>query len=474
MMRSLSLFSTAASLVVGRVILSLGRFLAVLLVARLAGAETYGAYAIVLGVLFLCEWLADFGHTEIVVRDASRSSAPVSLSILTRLKLITGPLAAFAMVAILHVAGYPPEMVLAGVAGSVSVLVAAAIQTPRARLRLQGRQHVDVLAEITGLLAALIVLTGLLWAQAPLWALVAALAFGRVLQGLILLLQPRGAAAIETGTAPLLPLVRSSLPLGIIGLIVLLYELAAPIVLSKLADLTEVGFFMAAFRLVAPALIMTQSVAQAFFPLLSARWGADSEQFLLGQQTVIYVCALMAGGMAAGAFGGAQFLMGLFGPDFAANFRVLQVLAAVVFLRGLNTAVAPVIIIANRQGAALWLSVTALAGQLGLLAVLVPVLGVIGAAVASLVVELLISTFATWHLARSAAKMPLGWKVPALFGLALVLAALVWHLLDLGYGWAGLVFCPVIMIAFALLFGLGAPQRLDLLRGVFAMRAAVQ
>lgn len=473
-MTSRTLFTNAASLILGRIALSVGRFVAVLLVARLTGAETYGAYAIVLGVLFLAEWLADFGHTDIAIRDASRSSGAGSLASLKRLKLLSGPIAAMAMIAILIAGGYPQAMILAGAAGCVSVLISAAIQVPRAQLRLEGRQHLDVLAEIAGLIVTLAVLAALLSAQAPLWALIAAFAVGRVVQGVVLIFQVGSAFMGTDLAAPLMPLVRSSFPLGVIGLIVMVYELAAPIILSKLTDMSQVGYFMAAFRLVAPTLIITQSVAQAFFPLLSARWGTDDAQFIMGQEAVIYMSALLAAGMAAAAFGGAQFLMGLFGPDFAENYRVLQVLSGVVFLRAINTAVAPVIIIVNRQSAALWLAVTALVAQFALLAFLVPALGLLGAALAYLIVELLISTIATWHFARNALKMPLGWQVPARFGLALGLAGSSWLMLDLGYGLAGLVMCPALMVAIALVLGLGTSQRFDRLRHVFAMRAAVQ
>ncbi|MEL6237562.1 MAG: oligosaccharide flippase family protein, partial [Pseudomonadota bacterium] len=245
-MASRSLFTNAASMVSGRIALSVGRFAAMVLVARFAGVEAYGAYAILLATVALCEWLADFGQTDIAVRDASQSDHVGAVTVLARLKWITGPAAAAALVAFIILAGYPRAMIEAGCAGAFSVLLAAAIQPARARLRLEGRQHLDVLAEIIGLGVTLPALAALLALNQPLWTYVAAFALGRAVQGTILIASAPFAAPSETPDGHLSQLARSAFPLGVIGVIVLAYELAAPVVLSKLMSLEDVGYFMAA------------------------------------------------------------------------------------------------------------------------------------------------------------------------------------------------------------------------------------
>ena len=466
-----TLLTNAASLIAGRLLLSAGRFATGLVVARVAGPETYGAYAIVIGMMFVCEWLSDFGQTDIAVRDASGSQGVDTLQSLARLKLVFGPASAILLVVLLYAARYPVDMLLAGLAGCVSVLLVAFIQPMRARLKLQGRQYVDVGAEVAGLVASIPLLILLLLEGAPLWTLVAAFAAGRLLQAL---LTWRWTADVPTQAsgAPMRPLALAALPLGILGLIVLVYEMAAPVVLSKLAGMTQTGQFMAAFRIVAPTIIIAQTVAQAFFPLLSAQWKHKSGTFLRSQETVIFVAAFLSSGMAAAAFGGAETLMGLFGSEFAERAELLKIFAPVVFLRAITAVVAPVVVIAERQSAALWLAGSALLLQVALLILLVPRLGLVGAAIGYLVVELLVSTVGTWLFASHAARCRFDATIPIRFALALLAAFATYHLIDASGSLAGLVLCPAIMIIFAALLGLMKPDRLRDFKSVLQMRAA--
>lgn len=471
-MASRSLFTNAASLVAGRILLSVGRFAAMVLVARFAGVEAYGAYAILLAAVFLCEWLADFGQTDIAVRDASQSGHTGAVTALARLKWITGPTAAFALIIFPFLAGYPRAMIEAAFAGAVCVLVAAAIQPARARLRLAGRQQIDVFAELLGLVATLPTLALLLTLKQPLWTLVAAFSLGRLVQGAVLALNVRLTGPRDPLQTSLSDLARSAIPLGVIGLVVLAYELTAPVVLSKLMTLQDVGYFMAAFRLVAPTIMVAQATAQAFFPLLSARWNGDLREFISSQNAVIYVSSLMASLMAAAAFGGAEMLMGLFGPHFQDFAFILQIFSAVVFLRALNAVMSPLIVISDRQATALWLALAAWALQMVMLVALVPDYGLVGAALGYLCVELVISTFATWAYASRAAKASFDWTVPLRFSVALVLSVTVLTLTDMGAGFAGFVLCPALTLIFAAMLGLATPARLSALKAVLSMRAA--
>jgi len=89
---SRSLMKNAASQIGGRLSLSLGRLLAALMIVRLVGPERFGEYALVLQFIVLFEWLADFGQTDIGVRDICQRPAEEgeTLGALATLKALQG------------------------------------------------------------------------------------------------------------------------------------------------------------------------------------------------------------------------------------------------------------------------------------------------------------------------------------------------------------------------------------------------
>jgi O-antigen/teichoic acid export membrane protein len=130
--------------------------------------------------------------------------------------------------------------------------------------------------------------------------------------------------------------------------------------------------------------------------------------------------------MFAGIHGGATFLMGLMGPDFVAGAPLLKLMAWTLLARAITTAMAPLIVVAGRQGRAMLLTMLSLAGQCAALFLLVPVMGVMGAAWACLLVELLIGTVAVSWIAQSVTGLTLDWRpVAALIGSAIAAALLV-------------------------------------------------
>ena len=473
-MKARSLFLNAASLVLGRMLLSFGRLGATLLVARVAGAETYGEYALVIGSVFLCEWLADFGQTDITVRDTGQFGNLGNLVQLQRLKVVTAPLAAATLPVMLFGLGYSTDMVLAGVTGTLAVLATGALQPYRAALRLEGRQHIDIGAEIAGfgLMIALLIMS--LWFDLGLWALIGASSAARIVQ-LVLLWFLTVAHGDEQDAQPLniWRLAQAAFPLGIIGLLVLVYELSAPIILSYSVGFADVGLFMAAFRLVAPTVIVSQAISQAFFPVLSAAWGTQSVDLIAGQNAVVLLCALSSSIMAAAAFGGADALMGLFGSEFLPAADILRVLSIVVFLRAMTTAMSPLIIIADRQSLALWLTVTAVVLQLVLLVVLVPRFGLIGAALGYLAVELVVSTFAVWLFAVKVSGVQPNWTVPlrVAIGLGVAAAGVAW--IGVSGNWIGFFVAPSILLATMGLLGVLTPQRARTVAEILSRRASV-
>jgi O-antigen/teichoic acid export membrane protein len=419
-----TLLTNSASLVVGRIALSALRMIAALIVARLAGANDFGAYMLVLAYVALFEWLVDFGQTDIAVRDIARAIEQRGsvLAALARIKRIQGIAGATALPLLLTLMEHDRAMTLAGIAGSCAILANAALQPARADLRLAMRMDLDIAAELLGAMLMLPLLAIAAWHGASLPLLTATFAAARIVQAALTIhwAKPLARSGHASPGATWL-LWREAAPLGFAGLLVVTYDALAPLFLSRLLDLKAVALYAAAARFIFPVLVAVQAIAAAFFPVLSQASRRDRAALAAAQQAALVLSTGVAALLFAGIHGGATFLMGLLGGEFLAGVEVLRLMAWTLLLRAITTAMSPLIVVAGWQGKAMLLTLVSLSGQCLALLLLVPRFGVLGAAIGYLLVELMLGTVIVSWLGQRAIAIRLDWKPVA--GLLLIATA---------------------------------------------------
>jgi O-antigen/teichoic acid export membrane protein len=423
----------------GRIILSGARMLAALIVARVSGAENFGAYALLLSLIGLAEWLADFGQTDIVVRDMARRPRrrAALLAALRRTKRVQGAVVAIALPLGLWGAGQDGAMIAAGCAGMLSVAAVAWMQPARALLRADMRMDREVGAELAGVAVMLPLLLLACLLHGPLWSLLASAAAGRVVQAL-LTRHWAGPLGVRHHARPgAAALAVQAAPLGVSGLMVLLYDALAPLLLAALADLHAVAIYAAAARFVFPGLIAVQAIGTAHFPLLARAWPHDRAALGRTQQQALLLAVAVSTPVFAGLHGGATFLMRLLGPDFAEGAGLLRLMAWLLLARAVTTAMSPLILVARRQGQGMVLTALSLGAQVIALLLLVPRFGVLGAGMGYLAVELLFGTLLVSRMAQRAAGMALDWRPAATLIGAAAAAALLVDRTPLAGQWTG-------------------------------------
>lgn len=419
-----SMVHYGATLILGRILLSAARMVAALCVARLAGAESFGAYALLLALVGLFEWLVDFGQTDIAVRDVARRPRrrDGTLHALMRAKRIQGAAGAVALPLLLAGAGQGLDVVLAGCAGGVAIMATALAQPARVALRVAMRMDRDIGAELAGLAVMLPLLALAAMVGAPLPVLIATWACARLVQAALTIrwAGPVPPAPVRRGAAR--RLARGAAPLGVAGLLVLLYDALAPLLLARLMDLHAVALFAAAARFIFPVLVAVQAINAAFLPVMAGHWRRDPAALARAQQAALLLSVGLAALLFAGIHGGAAFLMGLMGPDFVGGAGLLQLMAWALLARAVTTAMAPLIIIAGRQAGAMLLTLASLGAQVAALLLLVPRLGVTGAGLGYVLVELLLGTGAVSWVAQAVSGVAIDWR-PVLLMLALAAGA---------------------------------------------------
>jgi O-antigen/teichoic acid export membrane protein len=216
-------------------------------------------------------------------------------------------------------------------------------------------------------------------------------------------------------------LTRSALPLGLAGVIIVIYDAMYPVVLSKLLNLESVAIFTVALRLVFPVVIITQAIANVFFTLLVRAWEEGIAAFEYRQRQFTLLVAVIACGLFTGMYVGAEFFVGLFGEEVEESAAVLRVVVWALMGRALTTAMAPPIVISGHQGKTLGLMLfTVILSTLIVLA-LVPVYGIWGAAYAFVIVEVALTGIPTAVLSQYWAGFRMHWwRLAAVMALAVL------------------------------------------------------
>ncbi len=380
-----------------------GVLLTVLLAARL-GIAGLGEYAFVAAVVFVANVMTTFGTDMVVIRELASGNRTGSWPAALALQLVLS----LATIGLLWVAaplipGQRPEVADALRVFSWSLVPAALSSIASAGLRGAGRM--DRLA-VLGTLAAAFQL-GAAWLLVPpgtaLVAAVAVLLAAQVVAGaaswMVLAASAPSFRALPTfDRTGILRMARVSAPIGMLGVLGVLYQRLGVIVLGVVAGPVATGWFAGASRLAEAAKGGHVAFFGAVYPVMAAAGGdgvAEDEQernrvaaaeqavdrarrLSLGLAVVVAAVLLVAGPAAVAV---------LYGPAFAPSAGAVAILALSVVPSMIATFQSLEFVATRRERLTLRALLLSLAALVGLIAVMVPAIGWIGACWAVLAAE---------------------------------------------------------------------------------------
>jgi len=407
----------SAALTVGRVVVGVARLAIAALIVRMAGATTFAEYALLLGVLAVAEWLNDFGTTEIAVREACKPGADTAhwLRLVALGKLLQAPLAMATLMLLLWLLQYPPHLLQAGAVAAFSLLFMAGVSVYRVVFKATLTMEQEMLAEVVSVLLLLPLTAWVLHMGGGLTALMACHLASRALFLLLchaLARQRCRFAWRGPWRQPLRELFRNAAPIGLIGLLVALYEAVDLLFLSKLGLPLDLAWYSAAQRFVWPLLLLLAAIGSTLYPVLARSWPADPQQFARSCQVALEAVLFIAGGATVVAFAGAGFWMGLLGAELQGGADVMRVLALLVFVKAVAATLGPALYIVDAQRQVLGFITRALLVKAAAVGLLVGPYGSLGVAAAAVVVELLFAAVPTVRLLRQRSPWRGEWGMP--------------------------------------------------------------
>lgn len=382
-------------------------------IARLLGSRVLGQYVELVALLLVAQALAGGGLSMLVTREVAAhpgERAPL-VRRAHRVGFASGVLATLLFLAYAW-AVLPADVRNAALLLGASILPSAWISAQEG-LFMGVHQHarITLVAFVEGIVklaAAGVVLAiggGLVGLCAGLTlARLVALGLGQVLA--------RRAGAVRAFARPdggTRSFARALVPFAAIFTLGILYFRQDVLVVGALRSEAETGLYGVATTLYALTLLAPNSVMAAVFPRLSAAFGSARGDY--HEATILTSKLLTVEGVGVAVVliaAGPLVVRALYGADFLAAVPTLSLLAAILPLHGVNAALGQAMQAADLQHEMLALTAGAVVVNLAMCLLLVPQMGILGAATALLTTSALSAIALGWIYHRRIAPFPLG------------------------------------------------------------------
>ncbi len=382
----------AAVRMAGEIIAKLGSLAFFVTMARELGSHGFGEFQFALALTGALVFIAGFGTDELLAREVAREHGRAGrlLADASAVKILGGIVALVAAAVIVNLGDFTAEgraaVYVVGLGSLLEVLSKSWFSI------FQGYERLDLVSAtlIVQRFATAAVGVAVLLAGGGVVAASAVYAGGTVLavavaEVLLRRLHVRRAPLDRSGWPGL---VKAGVPIGLIGLLMILLLRLDVTMLSFLADTATVGIYAVSYRLVEATQFIGSAMAMAMLPWLARAHLDAGRGYRLGLKAVTAVLLPVAMGFLLYA---GPIVHLLYGPAFEKSVLPLQILSMMTLLYGLNSFAAASLIARDRPGAFVRPLAPIIVLNIGLNFVLIPAYGANGAAADALLSSTLLA-----------------------------------------------------------------------------------
>jgi O-antigen/teichoic acid export membrane protein len=408
------------------------RLASFIIMARTLSPGELGKYSLVTSVALFFLFLTDMGLDDTLVKMlATRpSQGRALLADLLLVKVALAVVSSIGMLAIVVLLGYDSQVLSLALIASATIVLGSLAAVATAYFRVNLQLHFVAAGNAASALfflgAVLFVgsRNGQLLLYMTGWSLAAVINL-LVVGFFFVRMKPLARPPIDR--AGWLIIARATLPLGLAYLLSQIYMSVDVVILSRLADFEATGVYSAAYKFVYVGIMFPYAFINTLYPLMARYWQTDRARLReLLQQGFDYM-NLLAWPVAVSIWLLAPELMAtLFRKqEYAEGALVLQLLGVALALMFLDLLTHLALVATDRQKVRLKLGVVGIVTNIGLNLLLVPLYSNVGAAVATIVTEIVVLVPGLWLL-MEAVEMRLSFRIlpKALAAAALCAAAI--------------------------------------------------
>lgn len=412
--------NTSAQMLAHVVSLAVGLAAAIVL-SRHLGVEGFAQFNYVFAFFYFLLALNDFGVNAIVVREVSRDperAARIVGSMLV-LKLSVAALSVLVALAAVWMMGFEPPL-----RGALTlyalVLPLTAWQLPAVMFQVVGALEYPAAIGAANRCLGLLLMLGAAWAGWGVTAMVGALVIAEAVSLTILLRYSKRLVRPVWGIDLALwkRILRSSVPLGVAGLLAAVINRVDFLMLERMTDLREVGVYAAAYKVTTLLEALPLMIMATLYPWMSRYAVEDRDRLRALYRKSVLLLGLLGVAVGIAVTVTAPLIVRVvFGPQFAGAAPVLTVLVWATVCLYLAISGGNLLISMGRERLNLAILAAGAVVNVTLNIYLIPPWGALGAAwatVATFIVILLATAAAAWRVVD---RPPSGRPVEA--GLAL-------------------------------------------------------
>jgi O-antigen/teichoic acid export membrane protein len=398
----------ATWLLVAQIVTLASGLIILVAISRLLTPEALGRWRFAQAILAFLLVLADAGLTSFAIREIARRATPVITFGWTMLllRLAIAVVALGAVVVVLALGSQAPEAVLVtSIMGASAMAVALAPgYVLQAREDFRGLATIRIAAQVVGAGAGLtaLVLTGSLSVAA------AGILLGAILATIITNRLASRTGDIGRGLSldAARSFLRGSAPFIGAGLAVMVIFNADAFLIQFLLGDRALGLYAAPYAIAAYTLVIGGALMSAAFPRMVRASEPSTPNSFVGELGA--VMGAIALPIAVGGIVTAEpLLAALFGPDYVGTWPVLVILMSMPLLGFLNMTLGQSMSAMGLQRGVLVTSVVAASSNVVLNLLLIPVIGILGAAIVAAITEVITLALYSGLASRSGVRVPL-------------------------------------------------------------------
>jgi len=385
-------FLNSASWVGARTVSGLARVGILLAIARVYGPEQFGQLSLAISVVEILRAFSEFGIDTISIRKFAQTTPERRSALLAGIagaKLLLGSCFYILGVGVLFLIADRKAEILLGAIAALTLLFVSVLGAISSYLQSFLSMSRILRTAFWSSAAAIVFAALAIAAKAPLPVVVASLPLADGINLLLLWRTSGTPLSLRFNLSETAALLRQSLPVGIMVALVVLYFRLDNIFLFKLAGAAALGLYAASYRIIEPALMVPHSFSTTAYTALAAPQYQTAGLGLLTSvlwRTMWPSFAFIAAAAVGAQLGGRVFLARFF-PTYLPAYPVLMVLIYTLSVRTLNISLTAVLNSRAQYSVLTKIAVVNLLFNLGLVLVLIPRWGALGAAFAALATE---------------------------------------------------------------------------------------
>ncbi len=394
MSTSLRIFRNTAFQILGQFLHIALSCILLAVLSRYLGVERYGTYSLVFIILSFLVILTDFGINDIVVREISKDKSKTSRMVrdLFVLKLIMGLGSIVLALAIVLLMNYSREVRVLVAVASVSLVFTSLSSVGNIVFRVNLRMERWVIASVAKDIVLVLSTCAVAYLKGTLFTLVLVTLIAHAVNLVFVLILMRAVIRPPTTSfsfAPWKTMFKAAWPLGLAYLTVSLYAGIDTLMLDKLEGKEAVGYYNASYKFVYQAIFFPVAFVNSLFPFMSKYWHEDKEKLkALLQKAYDYVVLLAVPMGCVVTVLAPKLILLVFGEEYRPSIPSLQILIWAVVLMFQSILFGYMMVALDQQKKSLVIDAFALAFNVGLNLVLIPIMSFRGAAVTTVMTEL--------------------------------------------------------------------------------------